>query len=304
MFASFGSYGIYAYDMAGELKWEVDLGDMDIRNSFGEGSTPVIWKDSLIVLWDHNGESFLTALDRQTGEEKWRTERAFGTNWTSPLIYEGGEVPQVIVASTTTIAYNADTGEEIWSFGGATVEASADSGRGGGRGGRGVGGIIATPIVHQGILIFSTGTRRGGTIHAISLDQAKGQVSEESEAFLWRNDRDAPRIPSPLAHGGLLYALKGSNGLLSAIDIQTGEAHYSSQRLDSVGDVWATPVLANEHLYILGRDGTVEVVTTGKKRETVAVNKLDDVFDASPSVAGNELFIRGRENLYCISQDK
>ena len=118
-------------------------------------------------------------------------------------------------------------------------------------------------------------------------------------------DRDAPRIPSPIVHDGILYALKGSSGLLSAFSFVDGEPHYTSERLDAVGDVWATPVIAGDHLYILGRDGTIEVVATGTELETVAVNKLDeDVFDASPAVAGDELYVRGRSNLYCFAAAK
>ncbi len=322
LFASFGSYGLYAYDLEGELLWELDLGDMNIANSFGEGSSPILWGDSLILAWDHDGDSFLVALDKKTGKEIWRTEREQGTNWGSPLVATGAKgQAQIIVASSTTIAYDAKTGAEIWSCG-AGGSASAGSGdgspegrggnragnrgggRAGGRGGARRGGIIATPVLHDGLLVYSTGTRSGGSFHALRVADAEGTKVEASDAMVWKRDRDAPRIPSPIVHDGILYALKGSSGLLSALDFESGEPLYTSKRLDAVGDVWATPVIAGEHIYILGRDGTVEVVTTGTEMETVSVNKLEDVFDASPAVAGDELFIRGRSNLYCFAKSE
>jgi len=318
LFVSFGSYGLYAYDLEGEPIWEIDLGDMDITNSFGEGSSPVLWGDSLIVLWDHNGTSFLTALDKGTGKELWRTPREQGTNWSSPVLVpsgEGNEGPtQIVVASSRTIAYDAKTGKELWACGtdeAATDEADVRGGDRGGRGGRGGrsgrggsrrGGIIATPALHDGVLVYSTGTRSGGSMHAVEIAEASGMKVHETDAHLWSRDRDAPRIPSPIVHEGILYVLKGSSGLLSAFSFADGEPHYTSERLDSIGDVWATPVIAGGHLYILGRDGTIEVVATGPELETVAVNRLEeDVFDASPAVAGDELFVRGRSHLYCFA---
>ena len=126
----------------------------------------------------------------------------------------------------------------------------------------------------------------------------------ESEALIWTNERDAPRIPSPVAHDGILYALKSTSGILSAIDVQSGEALYKATRLEGVSDVWASPIVADGRLYIAGRDGTIEVVAAGAEFATLAVNHLDAIFDASPAVAGDELFLRGRSELYCIAESE
>lgn len=330
LFVSFGSYGIYAYDLDGELKWEKDLGDMDVRNAFGEGSSPVLVGDQLVILWDHEGDSFLTALDKSTGTERWRTARELGTNWTTPLVVKQGSESHIVVASTPTIAYDARTGQPVWTSGespAAPEEASArrdgagpppGGGRGArgegrpgggppggppGRGGRGGsrGGIIATPILSEGVLVYSTGTRRGGTLFALRLEDIEEGSVEESGALLWTRDRDAPRIPSPIAHDGILYALKSTSGILSAFDLGSGAPLYEATRLKGAADVWASPVIAGDRIYILGRDGTIEVVATGPEFETLAVNKLEDGFDASPAVAGDELFLRGHTQLYCIA---
>ena len=300
LFVSFGSYGIYAYDLEGEPVWETDLGDMDVRNAFGEGSSPVVHGDSLIVLWDHEGDSFLAALDKNTGKERWRTERHFGTNWSTPLIVETDAGTQIVVASSTTVAYDLETGKAVWTCGTQPEVAAAPEGERGGR--SRTGGIIATPVLSDGVLIYGTGTRRGGSIWALQLDKAAGHAVHESEALMWTNDRDAPRIPSPIVHDGILYALKSTSGILSALDLRSGEPVYESTRLEGVGDVWASPVIADNRLYVLGRDGTVEVLATGPEFRTLAVNHLEDTFDASPAVSGDALFLRGREHLYCIAK--
>jgi len=133
---------------------------------------------------------------------------------------------------------------------------------------------------------------------AVQLNEAKGDKVHESDALLWKRDADTPRIASPIAHEGFLYALKSTQGMLSAFDVASGEEVYTSQRLKGVVDVYASPVVADERIYIAGRDGTVEVVATGVEFKSLAVNKLEDGFDASPAVAGDELYLRGREFLY------
>ncbi|MFT5050746.1 MAG: outer membrane protein assembly factor BamB [Chlamydiales bacterium] len=289
IFVSFGSYGIYAYDLAGELAWEVDLGDMDIQNGFGEGSSPVLCGSALVVQWDHTGDSFLVALDKATGKELWRTVRELGTNWSTPLVVERAQgAPLIIVSSSTTVAYDGGTGKVVWTCGPPVSTRP--------------GGIIASPLLHAGVLIYGTGTRRGGTMVAVDLDSAKGENVYESDALMWTRDRDVPRIPSPIAHDGILYALKSTSGILSAFDVQSGEPLYEPTRLEAVSDVWASPVLADGRIYIAGRDGTIEVVATGAKFSTLAVNHLDAIFDATPAVAGDELFLRGRSELYCIAK--
>jgi len=291
VFVSFGSYGIYAYDLVGELAWEVDLGDMDIHNGFGEGSSPVLCGDALIVQWDHIGDSFLVALNKATGKELWRSARELGTNWSTPLVVPQGEGgPLIVVASSTTVAYEAATGDVAWTCG-PTGSARP-------------GGIIVSPLMHEGVLIYGTGTRRGGTMVAVKFDDASGVDVHESDALMWTRDRDVPRIPSPVAHDGILYALKSTSGILSAFDVQSGEALYEPTRLEGVSDVWASPIVAADRIYIAGRDGTIEVVAAGAEFATLAVNHLDAIFDASPAVAGDELYLRGRSELYCIAKEE
>jgi outer membrane protein assembly factor BamB len=88
LYVSFGSRGIYCFDLKGNLKWEKDLGDMQTRNSFGEGASPAVHGDTVVINWDHEGDDFIVALDKRTGTERWRQKRDEPTTWSTPLIVE------------------------------------------------------------------------------------------------------------------------------------------------------------------------------------------------------------------------
>lgn len=319
VYASFGSGGIFAYDLKGELLWQTDLGDMSVQGSFGEGSSPVVASGRLIVHWGHNGDSFLIALEGATGEEAWRQPRAPGTVWATPVVVRVGERELVVLAGPTTQAYDAKTGALAWFVGDdgqPKVEPAEPDGRGGaggpaGRGGRGgpgggggmTMGAIATAAVADGRIFTSTGSRRGALV-ALSIAPPVSDAADTDagalDRTLWSHEGDTPNIPSPLVLDGTLYVMKGNAGVLGAFDVATGAPHYVGQRLAGVADSYASPVAAGGHLYFTGRDGTFEVVRAGKEFASVAVNRLDDKFDATPAIVGDTLILRGAKQLYCI----
>lgn len=312
--ASFGSFGIYALDRDGEVLWARDLGDLDISGSFGEGSSPVLADDLLVHNWDHTGESFIVALDKRTGEERWRTARPGGTSWVTPLVVRGEERTQVVVASTQTIAYDLTTGEELWRHGEPTPPAGGEGGGGRGRGGSfgggrggghpggfgGGGGPMASAVQHGGLLLVMAGGRGRGKFQALRAERP-ADAAEDYDPVVWTREAETPRIPSPIVVDGLLYALRSNSGILTTFDVETGEVVMGPERMSGLQDAYASPVAAGGHLYFAGRDGTVEVVKAGREFESVAVNHLDDGFDASPAIVGDELFLRGRKALYCIA---
>jgi outer membrane protein assembly factor BamB len=162
---------------------------------------------------------------------------------------------------------------------------------------------MSSPIVHDGVLLMSSGSRRG-SFQAFDITKASGELTRESDALLWVSEGDTPFVPSPIAYDGVLYSLKSNSGLLSAIDVKTGERIYGPERLDALATAYASPVAAGGHLYFAGRDGTFEVIKTGAEFETVAVNMLDDNFDASPAIAGDQIYLRGLHFLYCIAEEE
>lgn len=282
IYAYFGSRGLYALDKKGNVKWEADFGDMTTRNGFGEGTTPAVYGNTIVVLWDHEGDDFLIALDKKTGKEIWRTPRREVTTWTTPLVVDVGGKPQVIVAATgRVISYDLATGQMVWEGPGLTPNS------------------IPSPVYADGIVYLTSGFR-GNALYAVNLSEAKGDVTGTA-AILWKYDRDTPYVPSPLLYGNELYFLKGNTGVLSVFNAKTGEKLYGEQRLEEVPNVYASPVGAGGKVYITGREGATAVIERGGAYKVISVNKLDDGFDASPIVVGDELYLRGKKNLYCIA---
>jgi outer membrane protein assembly factor BamB len=283
VYAHFGSRGLYALDMNGNLKWERDFGDMD-TGGFGEGSSPALDGDRLVVNWDNDVESFIVALDKKTGKELWRTGRNEKTTWSTPLIVEHAGRKQVITSGTRKVrGYDLANGQLLWE-------------------GPGLGspGCVASPVHSNGVVYVMNGK----ALYAIRLANAKGDISPDQtpQGFAWQHDRDAPWVPSPLLYGDELYVIKGNSGILSVRNAATGEALYGPQRLEGVSTVYASPVGAAGRVYIAGRDGAVAVIARGPEFKLLALNQLDDGFDASPIVVGDELYLRGRKYLYRVSK--
>jgi outer membrane protein assembly factor BamB len=284
VFAYFGSRGLYALDFRGNLLWEKDFGNMEKKLSFGEGSSPALHGDRIVVVWDHEGQSYLFTLDKRTGDEIWKVERDEQTSWSSPVIIEVAGTKQVIVSSTGRIrAYNLEDGEPIWECEGMTAN------------------VIPMPVVVDDVVILMSGFR-GNALVAVNLAEAKGDVTG-SEAVLWQLDRDTPYVPSPLLYDDSLYFLKTNSGILSCFKAKTGKQIFGPQRLEGLGTVYSSPVGTNDRVYISDRDGNTIVLRHGTKFEVLANNSLDDGFDASPAIVGNEIIMRGQKTLYCIARN-
>lgn len=283
VYAYFGSRGLHCYDLAGNLKWSKDFGDMQTRNAFGEGSSPTLFGDTVIVNWDdEQNNDFIVALDKRTGEERWRTPRNERTTWSTPVIVQPDGKPQVVVNGTTTRGYDFKTGAELWNCGGQTANP------------------IPSVVSDNNLLIAMSGFS-GASIRAIKLG-ATGKL-DETASVVWQHNKSTPYVPSPLLVNGLLYFGSGNNAMLSCFDAAKGTAHYEAERLTGLFGIYASPVAANGRVYVLGREGVCLVLNQGPKLEVLAQNKLDDKTDASIALAGNDLFIRGHQNLYCIAAD-
>jgi outer membrane protein assembly factor BamB len=278
--AFFGSRGLHCYDLAGNLKWQKDLGRQTTKLAFGEGATPALHGNTIVVTWDHDREAFIVAFDKRTGAELWRRPRDEKTGWATPLVVEHAGKAQVITTATNRIrSYDLATGEQVWEHEGLTTNA------------------IPTPVTKDG-LVFATSGYQGNKLFAIRLGST-GDLTG-SDAVGWKLNRGTPYVPSPLLSGDRLYFFASNNNILSCHDARTGKAHYSGQRIEGLGSVYASPVAAAGRVYLLGRDGTTVVVKDADQFEVLATNKLGDPADASPAIVGNQLFLRSRKNLYCF----
>jgi len=284
VYAYFGSHGLYCYDMQGKLIWEKDFGDMNTKLSFGEGSSPVLYGNAIIVNWDHEGESFIVALDKKTGERLWKVDRNEATSWSTPLVIEHDGKPQVIVSATNRVrSYDPATGELIWECGGMT------------------GNVIPCPVLRDGIVYLTSGFR-GNALLAISLDKASGDITD-SEAIVWKHDKNMPYAPSPLLYGNMLYVLQENKGFLSCFNVDTGQAYYERQKLDGIRVTFSSPVGASERVYITGKGGATLVLQHGTEFKLLATNSLKDNFTASPAIVDKDIYLRGYKYLYCIAQE-
>lgn len=281
VFAYFGSRGLHAFDFQGNVKWSKDLGDMQTKMGFGEGSSPALHKDTIVINWDHEGEDFIVALDKHSGRELWRQAREEDTSWSTPLVIEHQGKSQVIVAATKKIrSYDLTSGGLIWECGGLTRNA------------------IPTPVVGDGMVYLTSGFS-GAALLAIKLGRT-GDLTD-TDAIAWKLQKSTPYVPSPLLYDNKLFFFSGNKGVLSCFDAREGKPLYEAERLEGFGDVYSSPVAADGRIYLFSRTGAGLVLKNSANAEVLAKNQLDDGIDASPALVGNELIVRGRQHLYCLT---
>ncbi len=285
VYAHFGSRGLYCYSMSGDLKWKRDdLGKMDIRNGFGEGSSPTIAGNKILVPWDHQGASALFALDALTGKNVWKANRDEPTCWATPLVVETAKGQQVIMnGQNFARAYDLETGKEIWRCAGQTERP------------------VASPVAENGIVFVGSG-HRGSFLGAFRLT-GQGDIRGTNN-LVWSIDRDTPDIASPLLSSGRIYFHKAKAGQLSCFDAASGKPYYMASRIPGLKMIYASPIAAGGHVYLTDRSGTTVVINDADKLNIVATNSVDETVDATPAPVDNELFIRGEKHLFCIAVAK
>ena len=283
VFALFGSRGMYAYDLEGNLAWKMDLGvKLKMRNAFGEGTATVLHQDTLVLNSDHEGDSFILALDKRTGKELWRQSRDERSTWAPPLVVEyGGRAEAIVTGANRVRSYDLKSGELIWECGGLGSNP------------------VPAPVRYGDTVIVMTGHREPNLL-AIRLGR-KGDLTD-SDAIAWTNQRGNSYSCSPVLHGNLLYMLT-DRGMISCLNAKTGEPYYSQQRLPNPYQFKASPVAARGKLYLASEQGDVIVLKMGEEYEVLQINSMPDhFFISSPIVVDNELFLRSQDTLYCIAE--
>ena len=282
IYAYFGSRGLFCLDFDGNIIWERDFGQMEKHMSFGEGASPYLYKDRIFVLWDHEGDSYLYAIDKKTGKNVWKLERDERTSWSSPFVVEANGKTQVITSATTNIRSNDfETGELLWTSTGLTRN------------------VIPVPVIEDKIVYVMSGFR-GAAMQAIDLNKAKGDITE-TDAIVWKYDIETPYTPNPVLMDGKLYFLRVNNGYMSCLDAKTGEVHYMKQKLEGISTIFSSPTAVSDRIYIAAKDICL-VIKAGEKFEIIASNPLEDNFHASPVIVGNQLILRGFKSLYCFEE--
>lgn len=283
VYAFFGSRGLYALDWQGKVLWSAQLGDMHTKHGHGEGSSPALFGDTIVINWDHEGRSFIVGFDTKTGGERWRVDRDEVTSWSTPVVVQRAGLPtQVIVSATGRVrGYDIASGAELWACGGLSHN------------------VVASPV-HGGGLLHVMSSYEKRAMLTIDLGRATGDVTG-SDAVLWTRTRDTPYVPSPVLTTDQLCFNRHLSGVMTCVDPKSGAPIWGPMPMPGVRRMYASPVVASGRMYVVGRDGGAAVVQMGSQPKVLARNRLDDAFSASPAVAGDALYLRGDKNLYCIA---
>lgn len=283
VFAHFGTHGLYCLDFEGKVVWSKQLGKMHTKHGHGEGSSPALHGDTLLVNWDHEEQSFIVALNKSTGQQLWRRERQEVTSWSSPLIVQNGDSTQVIVCGTDRVrGYDLANGNVIWQCSGMSAN------------------IVATPVASDGILYVGSSYEKQALM-AIRISGASGDVTD-TDHLLWLRTQGTPYVPSPLLYDDSLYFLAHYQNVMTRVEAKTGIDDPGTFRLGPLGNIYASPVGAAGRVYVTDLEGVTLVLTHSGIPRSIAVNRLGEKVSASAAIAGSEIFLRGDKHLFCIAE--
>ena len=280
LFALFGTGQLAALDRDGAVVWQRHLGSeygpFDIQ--WGHGSSPVLYGDTVILLCDHPSASYLVALDKRTGKERWKTDRGKGrSSYSTPLIVPAASGDELIVNSTERLdAYDPRSGRHLWHTG--------ESNR----------FPVPSPVFHNGVIFASRGYRSGPYM-AIKTG-GRGDIT--GSHVIWQIATGAPYVSSLLHYDGVVY-MANDVGVLTAVDAATGERVWQ-QRVEGVFS--ASPAGGAGHVYFVSENGDTVVVKAGRSPQIVSRNGIGERALASPALSGGRVFLRTDEHLIAIGK--
>lgn len=290
----FGSHGLYAYDLNGKLLWKQDIGVLDSGWFFDadyqweHGSSPIIYRDLVIIQADVQKDSFIAAYSLKTGKLVWKTPREEISSWGTPTIYEGKTRAELITNGSKAIrGYDPITGKELWRL---TPNSEVTT---------------PTPFVARELIFVTSGYAPIQPIYAIR-PGAVGDISlkdgKDTNTFIaWSKQRGGPYMPTPLVYGELLYTCS-NQGVLTAYNADTGERIYQERLGGKGGAFTASPVASDGKIYLSSEDGDVFVVKAGPKYELLSTNHVGEVMMASPAISDGLLIVRGLNHVFAFGE--
>jgi outer membrane protein assembly factor BamB len=295
VFTFVGSGDLACHDFDGNPVWHFNAqqryGRFDILH--GMHPTPLLYGDRIYLALLHSGGHWVIALDKATGEEKWKVARPTDADgeskeaYSSPCLWTDGKQAYVVVLGADyTTAHRLSDGGEIWRLTGLNPSSSYDKAF----------RIIASPVATPELIVVPTCRNRA--VVGVRPD-ATGRIESGSPMEQWRKAVGSPDVPSPLVADGLVYLCR-ENGVLICLDAKTGQQKYEATLHRAI--YRASPVAADGKIYITARDGTFSVVKAGPKFELLATNQLPDDFAASPAISGGRVYLRGYRALYALQQ--
>jgi outer membrane protein assembly factor BamB len=289
---SFGSEGLYAYDMNGTLQWRQDVGILDPGYwgqpdlQWGFASSPIIYRDLVILQCDIQKNSFMVAFHLADGRQAWRIDRDEIPAWSTPVIYEGQARTELITSGSLYYRGNDPlTGKELWRLRDDTQVK------------------VPSPVVANDLFFLSGGNPRGRDFYAVR-PSANGDISiaaaaERGPHVAWRKTRGSSYTPTPIVYDGLLYVCN-DNGVLTVYDAVSGAQRYSTRIGTTNSTFSASPVAGRGHLYFASEDGEVFVVKAGPKYELVSVNRMGEALMATPAISDGMLIVRGQQHVFAV----
>jgi hypothetical protein len=269
-----GAIVVAAYDLDGNEKWKVEVGEFVSAHGFC--SNPVIFDDLVVINGDHDGDGYLVALDRSSGEVRWRSRRENGIrSYATPIIREiDGRTQMVLSGSQSVVSYDPRTGRRHWTMNGPTEQ------------------FVASMVFGKGLFFLTAGYPEHH-IMAIRPDGA-GDVTETHVA--WRTNRGAAYVPSPVLVGRYLVVVSDT-GIASCFEAATGKRYW----MNRIGTGYsASLVTADGFAYAVSDEGVTTVLRPGPQFQRIAECKLGEPCSSSPAISNGNLFIRGQQHLFCI----
>jgi outer membrane protein assembly factor BamB len=287
--AFFGSQGLIAYDLLGRLAWRKDLGHLDTGAydipdyEWGTASSPIIYKDLVIIQADQQKGSFLLAVDIKTGKTVWKTEREELPSWSTPTVYLGKSRAELITNSPNFIrGYDPETGRELWRLGGSSKITAP------------------TPIFANDLIVVASGRSPEAPIFVIR-PGGQGDITA-SRNIVWSRERAGSYMPTPLIYQGLLYVLR-NEGILSCYDLKTGEVKYVSRVPHQGSGFSGSPTAADGRIYLPSEDGDIVVIKAGPQFGVLGVNPMGQPLMATPAISDGMMIVRGERDLFGIGKN-
>jgi outer membrane protein assembly factor BamB len=277
VYVHFGAEGTAALTTSGEIVWTTRF---PYISQHGNGGSPILYGDLLIINCDGYDESFVVAVDKNTGDVRWKKMRRepFSQAYSTPLVIRVGDRDQIVsVGAFQAAAYDPESGEEIWRIA-YPLDGFSN---------------VPRPVYGHGLVYIVTGFQQP-SLMAVRVD-GTGDVSDTHVE--WTRRRSIPFTPSPLLVGEELYIVSDI-GVISCLDATTGEQYWQERVL---GNYSASPVYADGRIYFLSEEGVTTVIAPGKEFRSLATNTIDGWTLASTAIAGGSLFIRSHSHLYRIN---
>ena len=292
--AWFGSEGLFAYDMNGNLRWKVALGRVDMGAydiptfEWGPASSPIIWNGLVIVQCDTQADSFVMALDAATGQTVWKTERDELPSWGTPTVVTTSRGPELVTnASNFVRGYDPKTGQERWRLGGSSKITAP------------------TPIAADDFIVIASGRAPERPVFVVrpgaagDITPAKGATT--SAGVAWSKTGRGSYMPTPLVYKGVLYVL-GNNGVFDAYALDSGDEVYRERVPHPGSGFSASPIAADGKIYVSGEDGDLIVLTAGPAFKHIATNAMGEALMATPALSEGTMYVRSSQHLFAIGK--